>query len=166
MLHDAGEQCDDGNHVNGDGCSSTCQIELGWNCSTFTACHWGCGDGFILQQNATYANGTSYIAYEEKCDSGPGCTACTPDLGWTCTTNYVTWVSTCIQTCGDNLHEAWEVCDDGNNLSGDGCAAGCMAVEPPYQCLLVGPCYLNCGNGIFEGVDNSVGQFVGNGTHE
>lgn len=24
--------CDDGNSVNGDGCSSTCQVEVGWNC--------------------------------------------------------------------------------------------------------------------------------------
>lgn len=27
------EPCDDGNTSNGDGCSSTCQIEQGWNCS-------------------------------------------------------------------------------------------------------------------------------------
>jgi cysteine-rich repeat protein len=25
-------QCDDGNLVNGDGCSSTCTIEAGWDC--------------------------------------------------------------------------------------------------------------------------------------
>jgi len=25
--------CDDGNNINGDGCSATCQIERGWNCS-------------------------------------------------------------------------------------------------------------------------------------
>jgi len=28
----SGQQCDDGNKINGDGCSSTCQIEAGWNC--------------------------------------------------------------------------------------------------------------------------------------
>jgi len=27
------EQCDDGNAVSGDGCSSTCQVELGWTCN-------------------------------------------------------------------------------------------------------------------------------------
>ena len=27
------EQCDDGNTVNGDGCSSTCQIETAWSCN-------------------------------------------------------------------------------------------------------------------------------------
>lgn len=26
-------ECDDGNLINGDGCSSTCQIEDGWTCS-------------------------------------------------------------------------------------------------------------------------------------
>jgi cysteine-rich repeat protein len=30
---DMGEQCDDGNLVNGDGCSATCTIEAGWDCS-------------------------------------------------------------------------------------------------------------------------------------
>ena len=30
---DAGEQCDDGNAQSGDGCSSSCQIEDGWECS-------------------------------------------------------------------------------------------------------------------------------------
>ncbi len=29
---DEGEQCDDGNRRNGDGCSSTCQLEPGWFC--------------------------------------------------------------------------------------------------------------------------------------
>ena len=30
---DPGETCDDGNGDSGDGCSSTCQVESGWNCS-------------------------------------------------------------------------------------------------------------------------------------
>lgn len=25
--------CDDGNTLNGDGCSSTCKVEAGWTCS-------------------------------------------------------------------------------------------------------------------------------------
>jgi len=29
---DAGEQCDDGNLLNGDGCSDSCQIDEGWQC--------------------------------------------------------------------------------------------------------------------------------------
>ena len=33
---DSGEQCDDGNDFVGDGCSSTCQIEDGWQCAAPT----------------------------------------------------------------------------------------------------------------------------------
>lgn len=33
-----------------------------------------------------------------------------------------------------------------------------MKIETPYQCPLVGKCNLNCGNGVFEGVDTSIGQ--------
>lgn len=43
-------ECDDGNTVNGDGCSSTCTIESGYTCgggTLFTAdtCKEICGDG-------------------------------------------------------------------------------------------------------------------------
>ena len=55
------------------------------------------------------------------------------------------------------MHEAWEICDDGNNLSGDGCAQGCMEIEFPYRCPLVGKCSSSCGNGIFEGLDETIG---------
>jgi trimeric autotransporter adhesin len=30
---DSGEQCDDGNTVNGDGCSAGCAVEIGWSCT-------------------------------------------------------------------------------------------------------------------------------------
>src|SRR5690349_9296403 len=46
--------------------------------------------------------------------------------------------------CGDGLLQKaalGEVCDDGNSVSGDGCAADCMAVEANYACLKPGtPC--------------------------
>ena len=34
--HNAGEYCDDGNEVDGDGCSSACTLEAGWICSTLS----------------------------------------------------------------------------------------------------------------------------------
>ena len=30
---DAGEECEDGNTTNGDGCDDTCAIESGWDCT-------------------------------------------------------------------------------------------------------------------------------------
>ena len=53
-----------------------------------------------------------------------------------------------------------EVCDDGNNVSGDGCSKGCTQIEPPYVCPevpLVGKCNMYCGNGFFEGDDPRIG---------
>ena len=85
---------------------------------------------------------------------------CTPTLGFTCTVNYTLapiLSSKCDQTCGNKKHDTGEVCDDGNNDDGDGCAQGCMKIESPYQCPLVGGCNLNCGNGIYEGIDTSIG---------
>lgn len=38
-------------------------------------------------------------------------------------------------TCGNNLREAGEACDDGNLLGGDGCSATC-SVEPPKVNIL------------------------------
>jgi cysteine-rich repeat protein len=51
------------------------------------------------------------------------------------------------------VQDPGEVCDDGNNLSGDGCAAGCLEVEKPWECPQVGLCQLYCGNGVFDGSD-------------
>lgn len=42
--------CDDGNNIDGDGCSSTCEVEDGWICSTYphdqpSVCFEVCGNG-------------------------------------------------------------------------------------------------------------------------
>lgn len=45
-----------------------------------------------------------------------------------------------------------EVCDDGNNVDGDGCSADCQTVEDGYECLKWGEqCTKKCGNGHVEG---------------
>jgi cysteine-rich repeat protein len=135
----AGEQCDDGNTVNGDGCSSSCHTE--------TPPPSGCGDGVV--------NGT------EECDGGGSETA-------TCNTNCTTsrcgdsivntlageqcddgnqvngdgCSSTCqIEsttppppvTCGNGTVDTGEECDDGNTTGCDGCSATCQN-ELPNDC--------------------------------
>lgn len=71
------EVCDDGNIFSDDGCSSTCEVEAGWNCLVGepTVCTPMCGDGTI--------------ADEEECDDGntqgdDGCVACRVETGWEC----------------------------------------------------------------------------------
>ena len=49
----SGEECDDGNTVSGDGCSSTCKIEDGWMC--------GAADG-QKDQCAQCGNGQQTLA--------------------------------------------------------------------------------------------------------
>ena len=60
----AGEQCDDGNTADGDGCSSTCQLS-------------SCGDGVVDSGEGCDDGGTL---------DGDGCSStCQVDTGWTCT---------------------------------------------------------------------------------
>lgn len=110
------EECDDGNTVSGDGCSASCTIESGFQCSSGqpSLCWSTCGDG------VTAAN--------EKCDdgntvSGDGCSStCKPEFGYICKGS----PSVCAvpSYCGNGIVEPGEECDDGNDHSGDGC----------YQC--------------------------------
>ncbi|HVY29150.1 MAG TPA: DUF4215 domain-containing protein [Polyangiaceae bacterium] len=61
--------------------------------------------------------------------------------------------------CGDGVLQAaalGEVCDDGNNSSGDGCSADCKVVEQGFSCLTPGkPCEstVKCGDGKIEGAE-------------
>ncbi len=53
--------------------------------------------------------------------------------------------------CGDGALTPDEACDDGNRVSGDGCAANCLAVERGYSCNPPGaPCrqIARCGDGL------------------
>jgi fibro-slime domain-containing protein len=53
--------------------------------------------------------------------------------------------------CGDGQRTSAEACDDSNTVSGDGCSADCLTVEPGYSCVPVGrPCHriARCGDGV------------------
>ena len=65
---------------------------------------------------------------DEPCDiQSGGCSQCTGDW-WTCDNDH------CVSSCGDNSIDGDEVCDDANQLSGDGCAHDCMSVEDGHVC--------------------------------
>ncbi len=81
-VNETGEQCDDGDLVPGDGCSSTCTIESGYTCTggngqstcTLTPTEI-CGDGIIQPSN------------NEVCDCGSDGTCTLTELGgMSCTT--------------------------------------------------------------------------------
>ena len=77
-IKEQNEACDDGNIVNGDGCSAMCQVELGFQCvGTPSVCATVCGDGVIVgAELCDDGNGTN----------GDGCSAtCQVESGYQCT---------------------------------------------------------------------------------
>jgi len=92
---DQGEQCDDGNTTDGDGCDSDCQVEVGVACG----------------------NNTLEPANGEECDDGN--TTAGDGCGPNCQLEPVG------ATCGDNTVDNLEVCDDDNTTNGDACNPTC-----------------------------------------
>jgi cysteine-rich repeat protein len=135
-----GEQCDDGNTQDGDGCSSTGTLETGFLCRLpGLPCSLAslCGNGVLNSGEACDDGNTA--------DSGNGCTgAC--DL------------SKCGDGAIDNLTYpsfAQEVCDDGNRFDGDGCSRLCE-IEPGSACAGAPSRCVHSGVALFNtGVDAS-----------
>lgn len=124
---ESGEECDDGNKADGDGCSSSCLLENGF-----------CGDGIVEKllgeqcEPATFNKALPYhctatcrilsdhcgngtLDPGEECDQGPG----NADLPAHCHTDCS------LPRCGDAVLDPGEQCDDGNKKNGDGCDRFC-----------------------------------------
>lgn len=132
-IQEGGEECDDGNKVDGDGCSANCTLELGYTC-VGSVCESYCGNG--------------RIGGDEECDDGnlgdyDGCSSdCKVEEGWNCTTDPETGTSVCESFCGDGIIAANEDCDDGNGYGGDGCSYECK-IEDGFRCSgTPSKCYL------------------------
>jgi cysteine-rich repeat protein len=145
-----GEVCDDGNRINGDGCSANCKSnETCGNGFTDEVVGEACDDENLIggdgcsadcKSNETCGNGFTDRFVGEACDDenrsgGDGCSA-------NCASN---------ETCGNNFVDKTlgEICDDGNNTSGDGCSADCVSDE-------------RCGNGI---IDEALGEICDDGNN-
>jgi cysteine-rich repeat protein len=130
-THD-NEQCDDGNGLSGDGCSSTCLLEAIEGC-VGTDCSSTCGDGIKQffepcdptdpsdENSATCTDlctlsvcGDAIVRADEQCDGGKRCddlvTSCTSDATvcptWPteCRTRYINGCTEeCISWCGDSI---------------------------------------------------------------
>ena len=129
---DGGETCDDGGTSSGDGCSGSCQIEGGWQCSGQpSVCSPVCGDGLIRGSETCDDDGVV---------SGDGCSSlCQVEQYWECFGQ----PSVCNAICGDfHVVAGEEQCDDGNSNPADQC----------HQCL-----WTYCGDG-YEQHPNGLGE--------
>jgi cysteine-rich repeat protein len=125
-----GEDCDDGNALSGDGCSSTCTTEAQPTCVDAGASCAGdmCGDGIVQAA--------------EACDDGnriggDGCTAsCKLEIGFTCQAGRA-----CEAVCGDGVRVQGEECDEGADngrvYAMGGCSLSCTKLH-------------HCGDGIVD----------------
>ncbi|HXJ37309.1 MAG TPA: DUF4215 domain-containing protein [Candidatus Eisenbacteria bacterium] len=152
---DPGEQCDDGNFISGDGCSSACQLETtcgnhvidpgeqcddgntvaGDGCSDTCQYETVCGDGIkegieeCDDGNTVAADGCSPTCHLEICGNA------ILDPGETCDDGNTSGNDGCTPTChheplcGDGALDPGEECDDGNKKSDDGCDKSCH-LEP------------------------------------
>lgn len=128
-----GEECDDSNNRSADGCSDTCQAEIGI-----------CGDGIVQKllgeqcEQATHSKDLPYTCIDcqfvtttcgdgtvdagEECDEGAE-NSNQPDANCRTTCRF--------GSCGDAIVDSDEECDDGNKVHGDGCTADCRVETQP-----------------------------------
>ncbi|HLD63747.1 MAG TPA: DUF4215 domain-containing protein, partial [Candidatus Peribacteraceae bacterium] len=99
-----GEECDDGNKLNGDSCSSSCTFVETY-CQKYTGCSFTDEQGLC---QSGICNGERCVPMQEAqyCSTGE---------------------------CDNGILDRDEQCDDGNINSGDGCTPLCT-VEPNYVC--------------------------------
>lgn len=143
------EQCDDGNKLSGDGCSSTCTFENVNLCGNGVkdvgeGCDNGAQNGVVCTPNygtycgyctlnceirrpyGPYCGDGSIQGQYEQCDdgnklSGDGCSSL-------CT------IENSQPVCGNGVKEVGEQCDDGNKINGDGCSSTCQTETPLPSC--------------------------------
>jgi len=152
------EECDDGNTVDGDGCSATCTNEpvpvcgnniqeAGEECDDGNTAN---GDGCSATCTIEYVPvcGNDILDVGEECDdgnivNGDGCSA-------SCTIEYV-------PVCGNNILDAGEQCDDGNIIPGDGCDGSCQ-LEPVGQTVPLNQFNIGDSIGEAQAANGSIGS--------
>lgn len=128
------EDCDDGNLINGDGCSSTCLAEGSASVGAT------CGNNDVAFNVATLAG--------EECDDGNN------SSGDGCSRQCLREGSQSLAAlggalCGDGeITTPYETCEDGNVADGDGCSSICVR-EGLVACTVTGQTNC-CGNGVAE----------------
>jgi cysteine-rich repeat protein len=145
----SGENCDDGNILDGDGWTSTCQIEPGYTCITNGS---GYSDWYL------WGNGLregSELWDDHNNDDGDGWSStCQVESRYSCSGGSPSSADSCSPICGDGFRIGAEACDDGNSDSGDGWSSN-WAVENGFEwsggsSATADTCSSMCGNSILN----------------
>ena len=142
-------QCDDGNVLDNDGCSSDCQLEGCWVCTQHEHKTKCCPTGQQVNKCGACAR-VAHVAKCTTCGDNQQCTTCTdhhtgPRCG-ACIHGYeMSKHMLCVPVIGDSEVVSGEECDDGNSVGGDGCSATGQ-LEPGYVCT-TSPCSHVCPHG-------------------
>jgi cysteine-rich repeat protein len=149
------EVCDDGNTVNGDGCSADCQSdETCGNGAVDPARGEQCDDGNAEPgdgcqpdcKNPRCGDGITDVSLNEACDEGSA-NSLAPDA--------ICRPSCQFPRCGDGVIDPskGEICDDNNNNPNDGCAGDCKSDE-------------TCGNNVVDVLAGEVCDDGNNASYE
>lgn len=148
---DPGEECDDGNERDRDGCSDRCRIERGWTCRDEPS--------FCSRDDGPASCGNGELEGSEECDDrnrrdGDGCdSSCREEDGWVCRFEPSRCTDNELIECGDQEVDGFEECDDGNETSGDGCDSSCdqetgwVCRGAPSDCDEI---FTVCGDGLVD----------------
>jgi len=112
-----GEQCDDGNSIDDDGCRNDCTAEL-------------CGDGTLdPDEECDDGNTVNGDGCDEFCNiviCGDGMVDNSEDCDDGNTVPFDGCDASCVfEVCGNGVLQEGEECDDGNTVGGDGCTETC-----------------------------------------
>ncbi len=121
---DAGETCDDGNTVGGDGCDATCQSS------------GRCGDGVVqVGEQCDDGNSLNSDACSNVCKSARCGDAIVNQMAEQCDDGNTVNTDACSNSCttprcGDSIvNQASEQCDDGNTVNTDACSNSCTSAR-------------------------------------
>jgi len=141
VVNQTSEQCDDGNIINEDGCSSTCHLEQispingGW--TVWGECSVTCGGG---TQTRTCTNpAPAYGGIDCVGDSSQSCNAQSCPGGSVASIGGGGGSGGHLVVCGDRIRELSEQCDDGNKIDGDGCSSICQSEQVAGATIEIAP---------------------------
>ena len=147
------EACDDGGTQPGDGCSSSCALEAGFDCTLTnpTVCTSVCGDGLLVGTEvcdgdllgARTCLTEGFYSGELSCDDA-------------CQLN----TQACTDRCGDGVRQAAHEDCDGADLNAQTCASrgfyqGTLRCTPDCAFDVTG-CTAFCGDGVIDGAYDEV----------